>query len=153
MAFLGLSAGPIYYDRLFGTEVYSEMRASLAAAGIEGSFFGDVQQGLWDAYEEEAQAIGSGISAFPSVHVAMMTVTALYLQEKHRLLGLLGWAMFAGVLFISVWTGYHYAIDGYFSAIAVVAFHVYLKRRNLRNLVAEAELDAPSRLTTRSPAE
>ena len=153
VAFLGLSAGPIYYDRLFGTEVYADMHASLAAAGIGNSWFGGVQEGLWDAYVEEAQAIGSGISAFPSVHVAMITVTALYLQERHVLLGLIGWALFAGVLFVSVWTGYHYAIDGYASAIAVIALHLFLKRRNMRNVVANEANDAPSQLTPRPSPE
>ena len=153
LALVGLSAGPIYYDRLFGTEMYVEMTERLAAAGLGASWFGDVQENLWRAYVDEAQAIGSGISAFPSLHVGMATVTALYMTEKHWLLGVLGWAFFTAVLFVSVWIGYHYALDGYFSAIAVVALHVALNRRAVRNVVATRENDAPSQLTSRTPAE
>ena len=153
LALVGLSAGPVYYDRLFGTEMYTELTERLAAAGLSGSWFGDVQSKLWLAYAEQDQAIGSGISAFPSLHVAMATVTALYLGEKHRLLGLVGWAFFAAVLFVSVWIGYHYAIDGYFSVVAVLALHWALRRGYLRNLVTSGENDAPSQLTPRAPAE
>ncbi len=153
LAFVGLSAGPIYFDRIFGTEVYADMVATLHAAGLADSWFGQTQEKLWVAYSEEAQAVGSGISAFPSMHVAMMTVTALYMAEKNRWLGLVGWVLFSGVLFVSVWIGYHYAIDGYFSAVVVVALHLALKRGFLRNLVASEEKDVPSGLTTRTPAE
>ncbi|MXQ09278.1 hypothetical protein GQ651_15645 [Alphaproteobacteria bacterium GH1-50] len=153
LALVGLSAGPVYYDRLFGTEMYVDLNERLAAAGIAGSWFGDVQEKLWLAFAEQQQAIGSGISAFPSLHVAMATVTALYLGEKHRFLGLIGWAFFAAVLFVSVWIGYHYAIDGYFSVAAVLALHWALKRGFLRNLVTSDRNDAPSQLTPRAPAE
>ena len=152
-AMVGLSGGPIYYDRIFGTEVYAELVASLNAAGLETSWFGRVQEGLWVAYSEKAQAVGSGISAFPSLHVAMITVTALYMGEKNRWLGAIGWVLFASTLFVSVWIGYHYAIDGYFPAIAIVALNAALKRGFLRNLVGSKENEALAQLTTRSPAE
>ena len=153
MALAGLSAGPIYYDRIFGGIAYAELAATLAAAGLETSWFGDVQDNLWLAYVDGQQAVGSGISAFPSIHVAMATVVALYLGEKHWSLGIVGWAFFATVLFVSVWIGYHYAIDGYASALAVVALHWSLRRDFMRNLFGAEKSDAPSRLTSGTPAE
>ena len=128
MALAGYSAGPVYYDRIFGTERFTDLTMALEAARLEGSWFGNVQAFLWEAYTEMEQEAGSGISAFPSLHVAMMTVFALYLAEFGRIAKWVGIALLAAVLFISVWIGYHYAIDGYASVAAVLVAHWALKR-------------------------
>ena len=77
-----------------------------------------------------AQTAGSGISAFPSLHVAMMTVVALYLAGFGWIGKAVGVALVSAVLFVSVWIGYHYAIDGYASIGAVLAAHWALRRRS-----------------------
>lgn len=150
LALAGLSAGPIYYDRIFATEEYADLHVSLAAQGLSDSWFGQVQPRLWEAYEGTLQAVGSGISAFPSLHVGMVVVAALYLSGKAWWLGIVGWGLAAMVMFISVWSGYHYAIDGYFSIAAVLAVHVMLKRRQI---ASDQTSDAPSQLTLVGPAE
>jgi hypothetical protein len=129
IALLGLSAGPVYFDRAFGTDRFPELLAALEARGLGQTWFGAVQPRLWEAYAEQAQAIGTGISAFPSIHVAAVTVAMLYLIEKNFFAGLVGVVFTTSVLFISVWVGYHYAVDGYFSILAVVALNAWLKRR------------------------
>ncbi len=125
----GLSAGPIYYDRVFGTERFAELHTALVAGGIETSWLGLVQPVLWEAYTTHSQAVGSGISAFPSMHLAMATVTAVYLGTLSKWLGVVGWVFVAAIMFVSVWSGYHYAIDGYFSIAVIFGLHVYLSRR------------------------
>ncbi|MEM9426860.1 MAG: phosphatase PAP2 family protein [Pseudomonadota bacterium] len=124
-----LSAGPIFYDNIFGTARYTELLPSMMAGGYEGSWFERVQPALWDAYANDQQAVGSGISAFPSLHVALATMSALYFVHKARWLAWVAVPFVLAVLFVSVWCGYHYAIDGYFSIAAILALHWALKRR------------------------
>ena len=127
-AMIGQSGGPIYFDNITETARFAELHASLATASMANSWFGAVQPALWQAYVTEDQAIGSGIAAFPSLHLGMIMVVALYLAEKHAVLRAFGVFMVVSVLFISVWVGYHYAIDGYFSIVAIYVAHLALKR-------------------------
>lgn len=120
-AYLGSSAGPIYYDRLLETARFPGLLTALDASGIAASQIGTVQDGLWQVYFEQAQAIGSGISAFPSVHNAVATLIMLYLFERSKWLAPIGIAFCAAILFCSVHIGWHYAIDGYFSILAVTS--------------------------------
>ncbi len=135
-AFLGnvvaiglLSAGPVYYDALLGGDRFAALTAALESSGITGSSVGRTQARLWETYVNATKDPGSGISAFPSVHVAMVTVIALYLGERHRLLGLLGAALVGVFVYLSVWFGWHYAVDGYASILLVVAMWWFLRRR------------------------
>ena len=128
-ALIGQSGGPIYYDNITETLRFAELHQSLAATeGMKNSWFAIIQPGLWDAYINNEQALGSGIAAFPSLHLGMITVTALYLAEKHTVWRVFGICMVVSVMFISVWVGYHYAIDGYFSIAAICGAHVALRR-------------------------
>lgn len=129
LALAGLSVGPVYYDRLLGTDRYPEMMAMLDAKGVFASSIGETQELLWGFYIEGAQALGSGISAFPSVHVAVATAVALYMYERHPILGVAGGLFWAAVMILSVYTGYHYAIDGYVSTVLVAALWWVLARK------------------------
>ena len=66
---------------------------------------------------------GGGISAFPSMHAAMATLWAGYLVERSRWLAPIGLGFLAVILYLSVYTGWHYAVDG-IASIAVV--HPYM---------------------------
>ena len=47
--------------------------------------------------------------------------------------------IFVGIiLFLSVYTGYHYATDGYFSILAVLGFWVWLRRKGSLKVTDEA---------------
>lgn len=88
-------------DRLAAVDSHTPLIASL------------LQRLLWrSAAAGQWSAIG-GISAMPSVHLALATVTALYWSRRGR-----RWRV-AGVLFVgavqvgSVALGWHYAVDGY----------------------------------------
>ena len=139
LALLGLSGGPIYHDRLTGSAAFADLPAAQAAAGIDTASAGRIMRTLWEHHETGAQAFGSGISAFPSMHVAAATLAALYLSERFARLAplFLGWA--AVILFLSVWYGWHYALDGYVSALSVAGTWFLLRRRPaIRNVPAAA---------------
>ncbi|MEM6728404.1 MAG: phosphatase PAP2 family protein, partial [Pseudomonadota bacterium] len=102
LATLGSSVGPIYYDRLLGGERFADLVAAVEAGAVGGSTIQFIQGALWDLYAQEKQAFGSGISAFPSVHVSSTMVFALYVHERLPKIGaVLGTAMVAVILFLS----------------------------------------------------
>ena len=74
---------------------------------------------LLDNYNAGTPALGTGISAMPSMHVAIATLNALMLSSLGRWQAVAGWAFAAIILFGSVYTGWHYAIDGYVSMLVV----------------------------------
>lgn len=127
-----LSAGPVYFDRLYGGDSFAALFPALETAGLLQNTTGQLIDMLWQAYQSQAQLPGSGISAFPSVHVAMATVVALYLYERHRYFALPAAAIIATYQFLSVYQGWHYAIDGYFSILFILALWVALRRRATR---------------------
>ena len=58
------------------------------------------------------EGIVGGISAFPSMHVSLVTLNALFLFEFSRRGGLALFAYVALVVASSVYLAWHYAIDG-----------------------------------------
>lgn len=134
LAVAGASVGPVYYDALLGGSRFEALTAALAASPLVADNLAVVQHHLWASYERRGLALGSGISAFPSVHVAVATMTALYLAERRWWLALPGAGFVAAILFLSVYTGYHYAVDGYFSILVVVAVWAALRRVRLAGL-------------------
>lgn len=131
LAFAGSSVGPIYYDALLGSDRFAPLLSVLRETGIAEGEIGMVQDRLWAAYADSNMALGLGISAFPSVHLAVATMTALYMAERSRWLVLPGMMFIALILFLSVYTGYHYAVDGYFSILVVAAAWALLRRVRL----------------------
>ena len=137
VALAGSSVGPVYYDRLLGTDRFGDLLIALQTSGIADTRVGMVQDGLWRIYQEYSQVAGSGISAFPSVHVGVATLTAIYMCERSKWLAPLAIAFLAAIQFSSVYVGWHYAIDGYFSFAAVMGVWFALraaskdKRRNV----------------------
>lgn len=119
------SAGPVYYGYVTGLEspfaalmerLYA-INAEVEAAG--GTKIGAlrVQEWLWDTYQGGAREVGSGISAMPSMHVAMAVLVALSGRHINKFLG---WLLIFYAVIIqigSVHLGWHYAIDGYVSII------------------------------------
>jgi hypothetical protein len=127
-----LSAGPIYAEAFHGDRSFAELHAALEATGVTGSTTGFIQSLLLYRHQEGLAIFGSGISAFPSVHVAVAAVVAFYLHDRfrHPATTALGLGFLGMILFLSVWLGWHYAVDGYVS-IAVLALARHVIRRRL----------------------
>lgn len=122
VAAAAMTGGPVYYGHLTGDTGrfaplldYLEFSRGLPLSSV------DVQTLLWSAYSHGASGLGSGISAFPSLHVAMATLFFLAARHVHRALAV-AYALFAiTIAAASVHLGWHYAIDGYASALTVAA--------------------------------
>ncbi len=132
VAFAGSSVGPVYFDRAYGGTQFANLESLIISSGLNTDFIGIIQEFLWEVYSSYGQATGSGISAFPSVHVSVAAMLGLYAYERSKLLGIVGFIFCATILFLSVYSGYHYAIDGYFSIVAIFSFWLIMRRSELR---------------------
>lgn len=128
LAGLFLSAGPAYYGHITGDEGrFAELLAYLQQ-GVDGRHSAaDYQQYLWIHHESGTPGLGTGISAFPSVHVALISLNAFFAFEVGRKVGIAMAIYAAYILASSVALGWHYAIDGYVSVIVVAALYYGLK--------------------------
>lgn len=79
----------------------------------------DIQGTVWAGFTGGYDGPVSGISAFPSVHVAVATLYVFLGFAVHRLLGWAFLVFLAATLVGSVHLGWHYAVDGYASMVAV----------------------------------
>jgi hypothetical protein len=122
VAGLFMSAGPVYYGQVTGdTARFADQLGYLSFSdGLLHSSY-ELQRTLWMLHERGRTELGTGISAFPSVHVAMATLFALTGCAINRWAGIAGLIFLAVILTGSVHLAWHYAIDGYASMIAVAA--------------------------------
>jgi hypothetical protein len=109
------SVGPAFYGLLTGgPDPFAPLMAYLNAANEHYEIGAlQVQDWLWSAYEAKENAVGRGISAMPSIHVASALLFALVWWRLNRVVGILMAVFCAVILLGSVHLGYHYAIDGY----------------------------------------
>lgn len=134
------SVGPCFVGPLLGNPHFHDQMAYLAAANtvfpIEVL---TVQQQLIDWYRADDAGIGRGITAMPSMHVALCWLYVLATWNLNRRLAL-GLALFFVITMLSsVHLGYHYAIDGYVSVVLVTLIWVgcsWLARKAMRALAA-----------------
>lgn len=126
------SAGPCYYIQLVGPDAgFSELNARLAALGVaaqkEGQVLAalDFQAMLLAEHRTTDLLPAGGISAMPSMHVAMATLFALSGYRIYRPLGHV-MALYAVLIWIgSVHLGWHYASDGIIgAAMMALLWHV-----------------------------
>ena len=129
LALFWLSAGPAFYHHVTGdAERFGGLIAFIAAGEDAPNSAARFQDYLWSNYSLQRLGFGTGISAFPSVHVGLTMVNALFLAEYDRRLGLIAYLYVALIVMSSVYLGWHYAIDGYVSIVVVAAIHMLAKR-------------------------
>jgi membrane-associated phospholipid phosphatase len=124
-----LSAGPAFHGYVTGDEArFAEQLQFLARdVGLPNST-ASYQTYLWDLHVAGQPGFASGISAFPSVHVGIATLNALFLYEYSRRLGYAAFAYAALIIASSVYLGWHYAVDGYAAVAIVLAIHLALRK-------------------------
>lgn len=145
LAFVFLSAGPAFYAEVTGDAArFAAQMNFLRAATDGGPSVAALQAYLWTNYQSGTAGIGIGISAFPSVHVALATMNALFLFEASRRAGLAAFAYVAVIAVSSVYLAWHYAVDGYVSILVVLALHVAARRLLAGRMAARAATPRPS---------
>jgi hypothetical protein len=128
------SAGPCYFGRVTGlpdpfiplTDYLREVDQSYPVWALRA------QDMLWQGYVMRNVSLGAGISAMPSIHVAVATLFALVCWRAKRWLGIV-MSIYAGIILIgSVHLAWHYAVDGYFGAIGMIAIWWLVGRALIR---------------------
>lgn len=137
VAILFLSYGPIFADMFPNGNVDAHASALALFERDDAGLHLYVKEKLWMSYSGESNTLGSGISAFPSVHVGMAMVLGLYIHRigcdlaqfarlksvVARWLPSIASVAAAGYVFVylalSIYLGWHYAVDGY-ASIAII---------------------------------
>jgi hypothetical protein len=109
------SVGPCFYDRFYGGDRFASLLDRLEQTGPLHSTL--AKQYLLAS--EGTDAIGAGISAAPSLHVAVAVLVALVVRDKWPRYSAAGWAFAILIFFGSIHLGWHYATDGLIS-LAIV---------------------------------
>lgn len=124
--FLVPSAGPLFFDLAGWGNRFEGIEGPAALA----------REWLWRFHTDGVVKAGIGISAMPSMHVALALWLVVIARKYHWILAALAFCYFALILLGSVYLGLHYASDGIFSVIAVavifrITSHDCLSRANL----------------------
>jgi hypothetical protein len=117
------SVGPVYTDYFFADQRFAPLVAYLTEANQSVTVWVlETQAYLLARSSADGPMIGSGISAFPSMHVAIAALYVVYCWSRGPVPRYLSLG-FLGLVFIgSIQLGWHYAVDGAFSIAAVLCF-------------------------------
>lgn len=122
LATIFASVGPCFLEPILGDATFAEQMAYLNAAdAVMPVMTLDVQTMLLGWYHAGEGGLGSGITAMPSMHVAMAMLFWLMVRRISRSAGVA-----FGLFFVVIWIGsvhlaYHYAVDGLIAAVATYA--------------------------------
>lgn len=126
-AWLLASAGPCYFNALVGPhEGYVRMTEALHALNRQASHYGLSVQALYfqDMLRQSQGGplvFASGISAMPSMHVAMATLFVIGGFQKSRRLGYFFLCYALLIWIASIHLGWHYAADGILGALMMTS--------------------------------
>jgi hypothetical protein len=115
------SVGPCFYSAFYPSDPYAELIAYLDQVNeIYPLWARGMQDLLLESYRQDKIGFGVGISAMPSMHIAVTVLNAIFLSKIHRLAGIAAW-VFAAIIFVgSVHLAWHYAVDGYVAGLLVI---------------------------------
>ena len=115
------SVGPVYVEHFFADPRFAPLVAHLTEASQSVPIWAlETQSYLLARSSADGPMIGSGISAFPSMHVAIAALYAAYCWGRGRVLRYLSLAFLVLIFIGSIQLGWHYAADGIFSIAAVL---------------------------------
>lgn len=153
-AYIGSSAGPIFLESLGHPEaaqfagLMARLQAVQARTGVELDCL-HWQRVLWDAYRHRGFGFGMGISAMPSLHVAIAWLYVCAGFRIGRAAGVAALAFAALIWLGSFHLGWHYAVDGIASIIAVTAIWLgvdwYLRAIGYDSAIAARLAIAPAK--------
>jgi hypothetical protein len=128
------SAGPVYYGHVTGDYTrFAEQVAFLTTTVDEVGSAARYQTYLWDMYVSGNPGLGTGISAFPSMHIALITMNVMFLRELKPAWTPWAWLYTAVLLVSSVYLGWHYAVDGIASiGLGVVIYWAVRKAMSVK---------------------
>ena len=143
------SAGPVFYERVYGDPLYAPLLELLKAqseiAGPAGGFTAiQASDYLWNGFTGTEGYIPAGITAFPSMHVCIAALIWLYARYRNRIAGWITLAYLVAIQIGSVHLGWHYMVDGLFSIIgAWLLWRACLRFANywMRNLAPVPEVE------------
>lgn len=119
--FLLPSAGPVFWQKLGLGDRFADLQTPTLNRGAIDY--------LWSFYLSSKEGLAVGISAFPSVHVAMAAWVVIAVRALWPRLLFVAGAWYAVILFGSVYLGWHYLIDGIAgSLIALFAYRLVQRR-------------------------
>jgi hypothetical protein len=118
LATLFASVGPCFLETMTGNAHFADQMAYLLRANeIYPVMVVDVQQQLIAWHASGSHGLGRGISAMPSMHVALAFLFFLAIRKVGRALGIVFFLFFLLTLIGSVHLAYHYAVDGYVAIV------------------------------------
>lgn len=136
------SVGPVFYREFYGSGLYDPLNAELQRISEETPLM-QQQISQWLLERRSEGGLGSGISAMPSVHVALAWLLYLVVKDRFSNRAMRYAALtFALVTWIgSVHLAWHYVLDGLFSIIALTAFWNMMEKVQL--VATESDPDSP----------
>ena len=115
------SVGPVFLEPVFGNDRFAAQMAYLNSVGeTHGLVVLEVQRILLESFQSGEYGLGRGVSAMPSMHVALATLYFMMARKIDRRLALFFLAFLIMIMLGSVHLAYHYAVDGYVGIAMVV---------------------------------
>lgn len=116
------SVGPCFVKPILGLDTFDVQMAYLRAADQQWPVATlQVQDVLVEWHRAGEHGFGRGISAMPSMHVALAFLFFLAMRHVARWAAWVFGAFFVIIQISSIHLGYHYAVDGYVSILVVGA--------------------------------
>lgn len=113
------SAGPLFYDRLFGGREFALLGETLRSRGAWVALA--ESDAMWAALINDRPGLVAGISAMPSLHVAMSLWIYLAARSMAPRAAPIALIYFIFMWLASVQLGWHYVSDGLAGALGMMA--------------------------------